>query len=362
MRPLKILQVISSAATSGAEKHSIALARRLQLQGHSVDLLSPQIPWVRDELEGTGVTVHQIDLKSGWGIPALIQLNKLAKERQYDLVHAHLSRAAYLSLLPTALQDIPLVCSVHVKTHYLIYRLASRKSNRVVAVSNYIQGLLEGSRVPAKYIDVVHNGTDFQDLQYAADHDVKSEFGLPGDRRLIGLVGRVAEEKGHLIAVNAMPKVLEENPDAHLLFVGRAEGEFAEYLRKRVESQDLGSRVTFTGNREDVARMLDAMEFSILPSSAEACPLAVLESMARKRPVVGARIGGVDELVIHKETGLLAEQTPEDFSAGMNYLLGHEDDRLRMGSNALQMIHERFTFAQMMERMEAVYERAIKPE
>ncbi|ARU40227.1 hypothetical protein CCB80_03355 [Armatimonadetes bacterium Uphvl-Ar1] len=69
---------------------------------------------------------------------------------------------------------------------------------------------------------------------------------------------------------------------------------------------------------------------------------------------------GVDELVIHGETGLLAEQTAEEFSAGINYLLDHEDDRLRMGSNALQLIHERFTFNQMMERMEAVYERAVR--
>lgn len=362
MRSLKVLQVISSSATSGAEKHSIAVARRLQSQGHSVDLASPPIPWVREELEGTGVAVHQFDMKGTWGVPALRYLTRLAKERQYDLVHAHLSRAAYLSLVATAITDIPLICSVHVKTHYLVYRLAARKTNRVVAVSNYIQGLLEGSRVPAKFIDVVHNGTDFHDMKYVADRDVKSEFNLPGDRRLIGLVGRVAEEKGHLIAVNAMPAVLEENPNAHMLFVGRSEGEFASFLEKQVQKRDLKDRVTFTGNRGDVARLLDAMEFSILPSSAEACPLAVLESMARMRPVVGARIGGVDELVIHKETGLLAEQTPEEFSAGMNYMLGHDEDRMRMGNNALQLIHERFTFEQMMERMEAVYARAIKPE
>lgn len=360
MQALKILQVISSSATSGAEKHSLALARRLQSQGHRVDFASPPIPWVVEELGGTGVTVHQFDMKGGWGIPALRQLSRLARERQYDLVHAHLSRAAYLSLVATALHGIPLVCSVHVKTHYLVYRLAARKSNRVIAVSNYIQGLLEGSHVPAEFIDVVHNGTDFHDMQYEAERDVKTEFNLPANRRLIGLVGRVAEEKGHLIAVNALPSLLEEHPDAHILFVGRNEGEFADFLAKLVEKRDLSGRVTFTGNRGDVARLLDAMEFSILPSSAEACPLAVLESMARKRPVVGARIGGVDELVIHKETGLLAEQTPEDFRSGMSYMLSNDDDRLRMGSNALQLIHDRFTFDQMMERLEAVYSRAVR--
>ncbi len=352
--------MISSSATSGAEKHSVALARRLQANGHQVDFACPDLSWVKDDLAGTGVQVHQVDMRGGWGVPGWRHLTRLGRERKYDLVHAHLSRAAYLSLVATAFTGTPLVCSVHVKTHYLVYRLAARKSNRVVAVSNYIQGLLEGSKVPAGHIDVVHNGTDFHDFNYSSDRDVKAEFQLPEDRRLFGLVGRVAEEKGHQIAVNAFPDVLDRHPNAHMLFVGRSEGEFAEYIQKQVKSRELDQRITFTGNRPDVARMLDAMEFSILPSSAEACPLAVLESMARKRPVVGARIGGVDELVIHGETGLLAEQTAEEFSAGINYLLDHEDDRLRMGSNALQLIHERFTFNQMMERMEAVYERAVR--
>jgi glycosyltransferase involved in cell wall biosynthesis len=359
VQTLKVLQVVSSSATSGAEKHAIAVARRLASQGHQVDFVSPPVPWIDQELQGTGVKIHQLDLKGNWGGRALRYLAKLCRTQKFDLVHAHLSRAAYLSLVATSFTNTPLVCSVHVKTHYLVYRLAARGNNRVIAVSNYIQGLLEGSRVPANHIDVVHNGTDFHDFRYTADNDVKTEFQIPHNRRLIGLVGRVAEEKGHAIAVNAMPSVLQAHPDAHLLLVGRAEGEFADYLQKEVIKKDLGNRITFTGNRPDVARMLDAMEFSILPSSAEACPLAVLESMARARPVVGARIGGVDELVIHRETGLLAEQTPEDFSAGMNFLLENEDDRHRMGNNALRLIQDRFTFDQMMERIEAVYARAI---
>lgn len=352
--------MVSSSATSGAERHTVALARRLHSQGHHVEVVCPPIQWIKEELVADNIPVHQLDMRKGAGLPALQYMVNLARRGKFNLVHAHLSRAAYLSLVATAFAGTPLVCSVHVKTNYLVYRLAARGSNRMVAVSNYIESLLTHAGVPVNYIDVVHNGTDFHDVQYPASTNVFDEFTIPHDRKLVGLVGRVAEEKGHLIAVNAMPQVLAESPDAHLMFVGRAEGEFSDFLKKEVDRRDLSKRITFTGNRDDVARLLDAMDFSILPSSAEACPLAVIESMARERPVVGANIGGVDELVIHEKTGLLVEQNAEAFSSGMNYLLQHEAERKEMGSNALQLIHERFTFDQMMERMEAVYDRAIK--
>ncbi|MBX3115526.1 MAG: glycosyltransferase family 4 protein [Fimbriimonadaceae bacterium] len=360
MRSLRFLQVVSSSATSGAERHTVALARRLRSEGHHVEVVSPPIDWIRDELKNEDIPVHQLDMRKASGFAAMRYMVSLARRQKFDLVHAHLSRAAYLSLVATAFAGTPLVCSVHVKTNYFVYRMAARGSNRMVAVSNYIEGLLTNAGVPANYIDVVHNGTDFHDVSYPSSTDVFDEFGIPKERKLVGLVGRVAEEKGHLIAVNALPQVLTESPDAHIMFVGRDQGEFSDFLKKEVSRRDLDRRVTFTGNRDDVARLLDAMDFSILPSSAEACPLAVIESMARERPVVGANIGGVDELVIHEKTGLLVDQTAEAFSGGMNYLLNHEAERKEMGTNALQLIHERFTFEQMMERMEAVYDRAIR--
>lgn len=350
---------MSSSATSGAEKHTIALAKRLADEGHEVELAAPPIDWIAEDLKGYDIPVHLIDMRRAAGINALIELNGLVRKRKFDLIHAHLSRAAYLSLAASAVNNTALVCSVHVKTNYLVYKAAARRKNRVIAVSHYIARLLRESGVPESSIDVVHNGTDFHGIPAQGNGDVHEEFAIPRERRLIGLVGRVAMEKGHHIAVDAFPRVLEQAPDAHMLFVGRDQGDFPDQLKETVRRRDLGGRITFTGNRPDVARLLDSMEFSILPSSAEACPLAVIESMARERPVVGANIGGVDELVIHQKTGLLVDQTPEAFSHGMSYLLQNESERRAMGSNALKMIQERFTFDQMMERMEAVYDRAL---
>lgn len=355
---LNILQIVSSSATSGAERHTVELSNRLAALGHQVAVICPPIDWMVDELTAAGVTAHAISLKDRSGFPAMREVMRIVRAGQFDVIHAHLSRAAYLGLVSGTLHGVPLVCTVHVATKEPIYKVIARRSNRLVAVSSFIRGVLHGRGIKEKYIDVVHNGTDFAQRSYDTTTGVKEEFQLPEEHRLIGLVGRVAPEKGHQIAVNALPGVLDKEPNAHLMFVGRLDGEFPELLRKQVRSMNLETRVTFSGNRDDVARLIDALEFSILPSSMESFGLAVIESMARSKPVVVSRVGGLQEVVAHEETGLVVDQSPEAFEAGMSYLLTDDEARLRMGRNARAVIDEKFSMRQMVERLEAVYMKA----
>lgn len=360
-KPLRILQIISSTATSGAEHHTIVLTRELILRGHNVEVICPPIPWMEAAFLSTGATVHAVSLKDAAGYPAFKYTVKLLNSRKFDIIHTHLSRAAYLGFLAGSYCRIPVISTVHVETKEPLYKFMPRGNNRLVAPSNFIRGLLRGRGVAEKYIDVVYNGTDFgmSDL-VDFNSEVFEEFQIPESRKLIGLVGRVAEEKGQGLAVNAMPEVLKQQPNAHLLFVGRTEGDFHNFLQGQIRSMGLESRVTFTGNREDVARMFDAMTFSILPSSMESFGLAVIESMARARPVVVSRVGALSEIVVHDETGLVVDKTPGAFANAMSYLLDHPAECQRMGLNGRKMVFEKFTAAQMVERMEAVYRTASR--
>ncbi len=357
--PLRILQIISGSATSGAERQTPILSRLLQEAGHHVEVMCPPIQWMVDELESAGIVTHQVDMKRAAGIPGMRQALKIINRDRFDVVHAHLARAAYLGFVAGSIRKVPLVCTVHVETREPIYRFIARGNNRIIAVSNFIRGVLRGRGVKDEFIDVVYNGTDFGQARYDLDQEVHREFAIPEDRRLIGLVGRVAPEKGHMVALEALPKVLDVAPEVHLLFVGRQQGEFPDELRRRAGQMKLADRITFTGNREDVPRLFDAMEFSILPSVMESFGLAVIECMARGKPVVATRVGGLNELVVHEQTGLLVEQTPEAFAQGMCYLLENESDRERMGRNAQLLIEEKFTIGRNVERLEAVYQRAV---
>lgn len=350
---------MSSSATSGAERQTLILSRLLKEAGHHIEVICPPIEWMVNDLAEAGITTHQVDMRRGAGFPAIGQALKIVNRSRFDVVHAHLSRAAYMGFVAGTIRKVPLVCTVHVETREPIYRYIARRDNRIIAVSNFIRGVLRGRGVKDEFIDVVYNGTGFAEALYERGQEVHQEFALPPSRRLIGLVGRVAPEKGHMIALEAFPSVLETDENAQLLFVGRQQGDFPAELKRRAKQMNLSERVTFTGSREDVPRLFDAMEFSILPSVMESFGMAVVESMARGKPVVASRVGGLNELVVHEHTGLLVEQTPEAFADGMSFLLKNEAACEEMGRNAQLLIQEKFTISRNVEQLEAVYQRAV---
>lgn len=355
---LSILQVISSSATSGAEKHALTLALLLRKRGHEVEVVCPKGGWMVEDLQRHGIPVHPIEMKGRSTLAAHRWMLRFVHRRKFDVIHAHLTRATYLGFVSGLFRRVPLVASVHVATHDAIYKAAARRSNRLVAVSNYVRGVLHGRGIPERFIDVVYNGTDFAGLSVEPREGVQTEFGIPSERKVVGLVGRVCREKGHMLAVQALPRVLSAHPETHLMFVGRFEAGYEGEIRQAVLDLRVDDRVTFTGNRDDVSRLIDAMDFSILPSSMEACPLAALEAMARSKALVASRVGGLSELVVHRQTGLLVDQNPAELADGMVFLLDHEEERTRMGENARRLIEEKFTLEQMVERLEAVYGRA----
>ncbi|MBS1722061.1 MAG: glycosyltransferase family 4 protein [Armatimonadetes bacterium] len=354
-RPLRVLQVVSSSATSGAEHHTVVLARMLARHGHFVEVVCPPIPWMLESLRDAGITTHPLDMRKAMGLSAQRELFAVVRGGRFDVIHTHLSRATYLGAVVGAALRVPVISSVHVETKEPIYKWMARGRNRLVAVSNYIHGVLKGQGARADAIDVVYNGTDFGDIHVETEEEVHAEFGIPLERKLVGLVGRVAPEKGHQVALRALPAVLERDPNLQLLFIGRTDGDFHDQLREEAQVLGVGDHLTFTGNRNDIPRLFDAMVFSILPSVMESFGLAVIECMARGRPVVASNVGALTELVIHEETGLLVEPTPASLAAAMHFLLANPDMCLNMGRNARIVIQEKFTVAQMVERLEAVY-------
>lgn len=300
---------------------------------------------------------HELDMRSMMGLRALGTLLKILGQKRFDVAHVHLSRATYLGWVATRMRRVPLVSTVHVLTREPVYQLVARRG-RLVAVSNYIQRQLIEKGVPSTAIDVVYNGTDMGLQSYGEDVTVHEEFDIPRDRRLVGLVGRVAPEKGHMLTVQALPDIVREHPQTHVMFVGRCDNEYATDLKAEAMRLGVADRVTFTGNRADVPRFFDSMLFSVLPSVMESFGLAVIECFARGRPVVATNVGALPELVLPNVTGLLCERTPSSLADSMDYMFRHEEERQRMGDNARRMIEEKFSAGEMVRRLEEVYVRA----
>lgn len=358
---LRILQTVSSSATSGAERHVLHLATYLTKHGHQVDVVCPTSDLFAEQVAGLGVPVHPRYMrKSGYWQTARFML-RLVRERQIDVVHCHLTRATYLGCVVGALAKVPVVATVHVANHDAIYRLMARGRNRLIAVSSFVRGVLHGRGVPDQFIDVVYNGTDFHHMPVGDRAAILEDLGIPPEKRLVGLVGRVCRDKGHLLAVEATKAIQQSHRDAHMLFVGRIEPEFEPELREAIRSFGAADLITLTGNRSDVSQLIDACDLTLIPSSMETFGLVAIEAMARSRPVVASRVGGLAEVVLHQETGLLIDRTPTALAGAVDHLLADHDQRLTMGRSARRWVEEKFTMGQMIGNLQRVYRKAAAP-
>jgi glycosyltransferase involved in cell wall biosynthesis len=323
-------------------------------------VLTPSPGWLPDILRGERIPVESSRMKGTGYYRTIGRLVRQVRSEQTDIIHTHLTRAAYIGHIVGLLTNVPIVSSVHIANNDQIYRRLARRRNRLVAVSNFVAGMLHGKGVPDRYIDTVYNGTDFVDIPPADPDRVKDELGIPRERRLVGLVGKVCPEKGQLELIKAMKDVRSEHPDAHVVFVGLLEETFRNELEEVIQESKLADRVTLTGIRNDIPRLLDSFTLSTLPSRMETFGVAAIEAMARSKAVVATRVGALPEVVRHEQTGLLVDLRPDEIAQAVGYLLANGEEREEMGRRGRYVVEQKFTLAEMACRFETVYRKAIE--
>ncbi|AIE86807.1 glycosyltransferase [Fimbriimonas ginsengisoli Gsoil 348] len=322
-------------------------------------MLTPSPGWLPDILRGERIPVEYSHMKGTGYYRTIGRLVRQVRHGKFNVLHTHLTRAAYIGHIVGLLTDVPIISSVHIANNDQIYRRLARRRNRLVAVSNFVAGMLHGKGVPKQFIETVYNGTDFVDIPAADPNRVKDELGIPRDRNLVGLVGKVCADKGHIELIKAMRDVRMNHPQAHVVFVGLLEETFKDEMEEALEEARLRDHVTLTGVRNDIPRLLDSFTLSTLPSRMETFGVAAIEAMARSKAVVATRVGALPEVVRHQQTGLLVDLRPDEIAEAVSYLLANGDEREEMGRRGRYVVEQKFTLSEMASRFEGVYRRAI---
>jgi glycosyltransferase involved in cell wall biosynthesis len=201
------------------------------------------------------------------------------------------------------------------------------------------------------------------------DHDVRREFDLGPDDRVVAFVGRLVKDKGILELIQAMALVRSKMPSAKLLVIG--EKNFPDVATKRVVQPlledaiaegGLQDAIRFTGFRDDVPRLLRAADVMVLPSrGGEGMPRSIIEAMATGLPVVATNVRGSREEVIHGETGLLVPPRDADRLAhAILELLSDPREAREMGTRGRQRALDLYDERIVLERQLSVYRRLVE--
>jgi glycogen synthase len=179
--------------------------------------------------------------------------------------------------------------------------------------------------------------------------------GLPRTPRLLCL-GRLMSAKGFDVALEAFTTLVARFQDVRLIIAG--DGVARGELEQRAAALGIEDAVDFLGwvDPDQVPALIDAASLVVMPSRREGLPLAAVEAASRGRPVVASRVGGLPEVVLHEETGMLVE--PDDaagLAEAIAFLLANPGEAARMGHAARARVRETMSLDRYVNSYDALY-------
>lgn len=239
-------------------------------------------------------------------------------------------------------------------------KVFSRYADLTMCVSNAVKDHLETAADFNGKIQVCYNGID--NLIYNPNYDVeniKNELNLPPDALVVGMLGRINAWKGQQDFLKAI-ECIGHRDGVYYVFVG---GVFAgeewrmEELKKMVNESSMVNTIRLVDFRPDSFCLHNVLDIFVLPStSPDPLPTVVLEAMASGNPVVGYRHGGICEMCVDQETGLLANVCePEDLAKKIVTLIESSSLRKTMGKAGLERQRKEFSLEVQMRKIHDVY-------
>jgi glycosyltransferase involved in cell wall biosynthesis len=362
-RPLRVLTLIDRPITSGGgERMASVIAERLDPARSERWLCSSRsspAPTFEAQLRTSGVRVLTLQRTSPAALWAWAPLVRLLRDERIDVLHAHKFGSNVWGTVVGRLARVPVVVAHEHSWSYegqpvrrfLDREIVGRGADAFVAVSREDERrMVAVEGVDPKVIRFIPNGIP---EQHRRGNDVRAELGIAPDAPVIGAVGQLREEKALDVLIDAAGRLAPRVDGLTVLLPGAGPEEAA--LREAAAGLD--GTVRFLGLRDDIPDVLAAMDVAVCCSHREGSPLSVMEYMAAGLPVVATRVGGVPDIVIDGEHGVLV--APGDAGAmavALGELLGDPARREAMGARARERQREEFDLDVMVGRVQELYE------
>lgn len=357
---MKALVVLTDTNRGGTPHRVAAVAQGLSARGWQVVVASvkPSGP-VSEELAADGIATFGLELRSPWLAPvALWRLRRLLRRWRPDVVQSVLWHANVVARLAAMGTGIPVVSGYESiddgKSRPRVFadRATHRLATRHVAVSAAVgERAVARERVRPQDVTVITNGRDVQRWAPNGRRDeVRDSLGIPAGPMVVGWTGRLHPVKDLPTLLQAMVLL----PSWRLVVVG--DGQEGVSLRGLADEMGLAERVVFTGEVADVPRVLEAFDVFCLPSRWEGLPGSLVEAMAAGLPVVATRVGGIPEIVVDGENGLLvAPGNPQQLADA----IAAAAQRPELGDKARLTVQEHFSEEAMVDGYDRLWSELV---
>lgn len=324
---MRVLQILPALEAGGVERTTVDIVEALTSRGHVAHVLSAG-GRLEKEIEEFGGQLHTSPVGSKnilTVIARILQIRKLIKENDINIVHARSRAPAWPAYFAAKLTRTPFVTTYHgiynAKNGLKrFYNSIMARGDAVIANSTYTRDhIVKVHRLKSDRITVIHRGVDMKvfdpaKVSHDAVLDQRRLWGGPHDKFIV-LPGRLTRWKGQLDALDAIANLPKS---CRLILVGDAQGRdnYVSEIKERIKALELGDRVTIEGHRSDMPLIYASAHVVMSASNEpEAFGRVAAEAQAMGRPVVATALGGALETVEDGKTGWLVPVGDSDAMA-----------------------------------------------
>lgn len=255
---------------------------------------------------------------------SVAKLTQLLKKKEIDLVFSWMSKAHLYGGVAAWRAGVPALWYQHgtpTTATWMDWLITLVPAEKVLACSRAAASAQKRLR-PRRPVCIAHPCVDisrFNSEALPTSAEARRQLGLPVEGALIGIVGRLQRWKGMHVLVEAMPQILAQHPDTHVVIVGGQhdmEPDYEECLDGQIKALGLEERVIRAGFQKNVPHWMQAMDVVVHASDNEPFGIVIIEAMALGKPVVAGDQGGPREIITEGTDGLLAPYGNADVLAG----------------------------------------------
>ncbi|RMD85616.1 MAG: glycosyltransferase family 1 protein [Calditrichaeota bacterium] len=372
----KVLQLVSTTGFAGVERFIIELSKEL-LKSE----FQPVIGIIRNEhnpddtlkiaAEKVHIQTRVFNCSGRFDLRTLKSIRNYVKQENISLIHSHQYKANIFNLLATINMKCVKMTTCHLyddinydfkfKIYTFLDKFALRRFNHIVTTSEQIKSDLQKFRLNGKRVSVVYNGIDLTRFQKSFNRNqIRKALGISNNTKVIGTIGRICTQKNQELIIESATSIIKQKPETIFLIIG--DGPLRVALMSKIKRLNLSEKIIFLGQRDDIPELLSVMDIFVLPSLDEGLPLALLEAMAARLPVVVTPVGSIPDVVEDGISGLIINGKKQAFIDAILFLLNNPEKAKLLGEHAYVRVARRFTNQEMGCHYLQIYKDLLKHE
>lgn len=272
-----------------------------------------ELPALIENLDGTDIRIVPVAGSS----PMLLRgVMKLLVSESFDLIHAHGVTSAVFASLPAKVFGVPLIVTLHeafYPAQFAGFRggIKQRILAQLFKLARHIQPVSQAAR--QNFVDyfpsvvasdntevsALLNGIDPDKFDDAVQRDIKAELGLASNTIVAGYLGRFMPPKGFTLIIQALEKIVHSKSlQAPLLVYAVGSGDYIREYQALIAEAKIEANFHFVPFTDRVGDLLQSVDFVLIPSLREACPLLPMEALVCGTPTIGTSCIGLEEVLM----------------------------------------------------------------